>query len=80
MLERAVTPHANNVLCSNLALLKYQVAVHGLFVERLLCARWKLNMENINIEKSIFKSILEYFKDWKEEIYTIKRMNNEVLE
>ena len=30
-------------------------------------------MENINREKSIFKSILEYFKDWKEEIDTIKK-------
>ena len=44
ILERVVTSNTNNILCSNLALLKYQVAVQGLFVERLLCARWKLNM------------------------------------
>ena len=73
MLDRAVTPRTNNTFCSNLALLKYQIAVHGLFVERLLCVKWKLNMKNITREKSIFKSILEYFKDWKEEIDTRKK-------
>ena len=52
---------------------KYQVAVHGLFVERLLCVRWKLNMENISIEKAIFKNIMECFKDWKKEIEIIKK-------
>lgn len=31
--------------------------------------------ENINIEQSIFKSVVEYFKEWKEEIDVIK--NNE---
>lgn len=30
-------------------------------------------MENIDIDKSIFNSIMEYFKDQKEEMYIIKQ-------
>ena len=51
-----------------LNMLRYTVAVHGIFVERLLNRKWSLNNDNIAVETEIMKKCLLFFEHWKCEI------------
>ena len=55
-------------LSGDIALLKYQVAIFGIFVERLLNKNWKLTAENIERESQTMTKIMEFFTEWKSEI------------
>ena len=46
------------------AILEYQVALYGLFVERLLNKKWNLSRENIVEESKLLESIIDYFTNW----------------
>lgn len=48
-------------LTSEFALLKYQVTIYGIYIERLLNHRWTLTKHNIKEEEKIMKSIMSFF-------------------
>ena len=68
MLQPQIDKLSISNLTSEYSLLKYQVAIHGIYIERLLNKRWKLTNENIDEEETIMKSILSFFYDWRMEI------------
>ena len=46
-------------------MLEFQVAVYGIFVERLLHARWKLTRDNVTSEEVLLKTQFGFFFCWK---------------
>ena len=67
-LSKAPVPKHRMHLNGELALLKYQVAVHGIYVERLLNKIWKLTAANVDKEQQIMTNILSFFSKWSTEI------------
>ena len=63
-------------LDGELALLKYQVAIFGIFVERLLNKNWKLTAENIDQEESTMVLIMSFFNEWSLEVYDSNKKQN----
>ena len=63
-------------LDGELALLKYQVAIFGIFVERLLNKNWKLTAQNIDREKSTMVLIMSFFNEWCLEVYGSNKKQN----
>ena len=57
-----------NKYSRQISLLEYQIAVHGIFIERLLNHRWALSRDNIAKEEIILTTILGFFWSWKIEI------------
>ena len=57
-----------STLTSQFGLLQYQVAVFGIFQERLLNKAWRLNHENIDNEEKVMKDIIAFFYDWRTEV------------
>ena len=45
-------------------LMEYLVAVHGIFIERLLNKNWKISRDNICQETENMKEAVTYFTDW----------------
>ena len=56
--------YVDSQLEGQLALLKYQVAIFGIFVERLLNKRWKLTSNNLQEEQQILYEIIGFFRNW----------------
>ena len=54
-------------------LLQYQVAVYGVYIERLMNARWKPTPQNIDGEEAVLKLIMSFFYEWCEKEVTSKR-------
>ena len=57
-----------STLTSQFGLLQYQVAVFGIFHERLLNKAWQLNQENIDNEEKAMKDIIAFFYDCRTEV------------
>ena len=64
-LSDAMNNNTSTHLRSNLELLKFQVCVHGVFIERLLNRNWKVSRANIDLETDTLTKILDYFSKWK---------------
>ena len=61
---------------SSISLLQYQIAIFGIYIERLMNARWKLTKENIKKESQILDEIGTYFDDWLEQRSIVKEKEN----
>ena len=64
----AIKKGSNNYLykqvAAQVALLEYQIAVYGIFVEQLLNSRWRLTRSNVDSEKIILQTIYTFFSSW----------------
>ena len=65
MLESPIEKMSTMTVKSEYSLLRYQIAIHGIYVERLLNHRWKLTRTNIDKEEEIILSIVSFFYEWK---------------
>ena len=50
---------------SYMAILEYQIIVHGIYIETFMNKKWRLTRDNIHSKNTILKSTLAYFKEWK---------------
>ena len=48
-----------------IAMLEYQIAVHGIYIERFINKEWQLNRDNIDSEKEVLTHAIRYFTEWK---------------
>ena len=72
--ETIITKPTMNVT-SQFALLKYQVAVYGIFIERFWNKYWKLTKDNIDEQEHVMKSIVKFLYDWRIEILLSNAQN-----
>ena len=63
-LEKSVEKKTARTIKSSLALLHYQISVHGIYIERLMNPKWRLTGGNIYREESILNKIVSYFEIW----------------
>ena len=61
---------------SSISLLQYQIAIFGIYIQRLMNSRWKLTKENIEKESKILDEIGTYFDDWLEQRSIAKEKEN----
>ena len=64
-LKEKVTDTTPLVDQSYIAIIQYQIAVHGIYIERLLNKKWRLTRDNILSEKEILKKSIRYFTEWR---------------
>ena len=57
---------------SAISLLQYQIAIYGIYIERLMNPCWKLTKGNINKESNILEEIVSYFDVWMEQRSVVK--------
>ena len=46
-----------------IAILEYQIAVHGIYIERFINKNWNLNRENLASKKEILTHAIRYFTE-----------------
>ena len=62
---KGFTEKHNDKLRSNYCFLRYQIAVYGIFVERLLNRKWQLKKCNIDMETTVLTNMIEsFFNNW----------------
>ena len=64
-LKSKVTPTTPLQLKEYIAILEYQIAVHGIYIERFINKNWNLKRENLASEKEIITHVIRYFTEWK---------------
>ena len=62
-------------LTSEYSLLQYQVAIYGIYIERLLNQGWKLTAKNMAYEESVMKLILSFFYEWNKDVSSSNMKN-----
>ena len=64
-LKQKVTVDTPLEVKSYISILQYQIAVHGIYIERFINKKWRIDRGNILSEKEIVKCALRYFTGWK---------------
>ena len=66
-LSKSISTETIAYLIETYAMLEYLIAVHDLFIERLLNKKWNLIRNNIDKESKTLSEILYYFGSWNAE-------------
>ena len=64
ILKKAIKVGTPQIHIATYTLLEYQVAVYGIFVERLLNRFWSITKDNIEVESKVLSNIMQYFSKW----------------
>ena len=64
ILKKAIKDGTPQIHIATYTLLEYQVAVYGIFVERLLNRFWSITKDNIEVESKVLSNIMQYFSRW----------------
>ena len=63
-LSKSLSTKTTEYLIKPHAMLEYIIAVHSLFIERLLNNKWNLTRNNIDKESKTLSEIIDYFGSW----------------
>ena len=69
---------SNYVVDSEIAYLEFGIAVHRIYNERLMNARWNLRNDNIDEEEKQIKDALGYFHEWRTAVSEYKKNDESI--